>query len=219
VTPTTSDDGTGDDGDGVFIDASGGLTSAPSLSMVTANVFPVDARVVQILAADGADLAGIRLLQEALFAVGATAHVIAPHKGAIKGAGRRADELTVDRSYHTASSAEGDAIVIAHGTAAITDPAIITFIQSAYRHCKPVAAWGDGTEMLASAGIAEDAPGVVSAAKANKTFAKDVISSMGVHRHWDRLAPHPTRRPADEPSPPAAKKSAAPSQPTSKKGR
>ena len=221
-TSTTEADGgneVDDDGDRVLIDASGGLTSAPSLSMVTADVFPVDGRVVQILAADGADLGGIRLLQEALTAAGATSHVIAPHKGAITGPGRRADELIVDRSYQTANSAEGDAIVIAHGTAAFTDPAIITFVQSAYRHCKPVAAWGDGADMLSSAGIPDGAAGVVSAAKANKSFAKDVIASLRVHRHWDRLAPHPTRQPADPAAPAAPKKSVSPPQPTSKKGR
>ena len=214
-----ADDPIDDEEGGLTIDASGGLTTAPSLSMVTANVFPIDARVVQILAADGADLAGIRVLQEALLAVGATTHVIAPHKGAIVGAGRRADELTVDRSYHTASSAEGDAIVVAHGTAAIADPAVLTFIQSAYRHCKPVAAWGDGAEVLATAGIPEGAAGVVRSTKATKSFAKDVIASLTVHRHWDRLAPHPTRRPADRPNSTTPQSPDSPSQSTAKKGR
>ena len=38
----------------------GGLEASPALAMVTENVFPVDGRVVQILANDGCDLAGIR---------------------------------------------------------------------------------------------------------------------------------------------------------------
>ena len=42
-----------------------------------------------------------------------TPHVVATHKGAIAGAGRRGDELTVDRSFHTASSAEADGIIVA----------------------------------------------------------------------------------------------------------
>ena len=48
----------------------------------------------------------------ALLAAGATPHVVATHKGAIAGRGD-GDELTVDRSFHTASSAEADAIVVA----------------------------------------------------------------------------------------------------------
>ncbi|MGD9999158.1 MAG: catalase [Ilumatobacteraceae bacterium] len=175
------------------LDAAGGVDSSPALAMVTENVYPVDGRVVQILANDGCDLAGIRALQDAILAAGAVPHVIAPHKGAIRGSGRRGDELTVDRSFHTASSAEGDAIVVAHGTGLAADPAVQTFVQSAFRHCKPIAAWGDGEALLGSAGIAADAPGVVVAAKSNKGFAKSVIGALAVHRHWERLGTHPTR--------------------------
>jgi catalase len=181
------------DGDADLLDAAGGLSASSALSMVTENVYPIDGRVIQILATDGCDLNGIRTLQTAVLDAGATPHVIATHKGAIAGQGRRADELTVDRSFHTASSAEGDAIVVAHGMNAWADPAVLTFVQSAYRHCKPVAAWGDGVELLATAGVATDAPGVVTSEKSNKRFASAVIASLGVHRHWERLATHPTR--------------------------
>ena len=203
--PSATNDDTDDSGS--LIDASGGLSSSPALSMVTENVYPSDGRVIQVLAADGSDLAGIRACRELALGVSAAAHVIAPHKGAIVGAGRRGDELTVDRSFHTASSAEGDAVVIAHGTAAIIDPAVVTFVQSAYRHCKLVAAWGDGAEVLIAAGIPLDAPGVVVAEKATKAFGKNLIAGLAVHRHWDRLAPHPTRAPK------------ASSQPDSENGR
>jgi catalase len=176
-----------------LLDAAGGLEASPALSMVTENSYPPDGRVVQILAADGCDLKGIRTLQTAILDAGATPHVVATHKGAIAGRGRGSDELTVDRSFHTASSAEGDAVVVADGMSAWTDPAIITFIQSAYRHCKPVTAWGDGAELLATAGVDADTPGVVVSEKSNKRFATAVIAALGVHRHWERLATHPTR--------------------------
>lgn len=188
-----SDDGEDDGDDQPLIDASGGLVSSPALSIVTENTHPVSNRVVQVLAADGADLAGIRTCRDLVIDAGAVAHVIAPHKGAITGSGKRADELTVDRSFLTASSAEGDAIVVAHGAAAIVDPAVVTFVQSAYRHCKLVAAWGDGVEVLAAAGIPVDAPGVIVSEKATKTFGKKLLAAMTVHRRWERLAPHPTR--------------------------
>jgi catalase len=68
-----------------------------------------------------------------------------------------------------------------------------TFVQSAYRHFKPIAAWGDGEALLTAAGIASDAAGVVVAARSNKGFAKSVVDSLTVHRHWDRAATHPTR--------------------------
>ena len=174
-------------------DASGGVEASPALAMVTNNAYPVDGRVVQILANDGCDLAGIRDLQAALIAAGAVPHVIATHKGAI--AGRRADELIVDRSFHTASSAEADAVVVAAGAGLAEDPAVLTWVQSAYRHFKPIAAWGDGEGLLVNAGIDLAGPGVSIAPKANNKFAKSVVADLSVHRHWERAAPHPTRDP------------------------
>ena len=49
--------------DATLPDATGGLDASPALSMVTDNAYPVDGRVVQILANDGCDLAGIRVVQ------------------------------------------------------------------------------------------------------------------------------------------------------------
>jgi catalase len=172
-------------------DPTGGLDESPALSMVTEDLFPADGRVVQILANDGADLAGIRSVQESIIAAGAAPHVVATHKGAISGK-RAADQLPVDRSFHTASSAEADAVVIAAGAGLANEPAVITFVQSAFRHFKPIAAWGDGVELLHAAGIPADAPGVVTSERATKAFGKAVLESMAVHRHWERAGAHPT---------------------------
>jgi len=143
---------------------------SPALCMIDGNEYPVDGRVVQILVNDGADLAGIRAIKDELLAVSATPHVIASRKGAILGAGRRADELTVDRSFHTASSVEADALVIAGGSGLATQPAVIAYVQTAYRHFKTIGAWGDGIELLAAAGIGTDDPGVVVAERTSKRF-------------------------------------------------
>ena len=131
-------------------DATGGVDDSPSLAMITDNAYPVDGRIVQILANDGCDLNGIRALQAAIIAAGAVPHVVATHKGAIAGPGRRTDSLTVDRSFHTASSAEADAIVVAAGAGLADNPAVLTWVQSAYRHFKPIAAWGDGEDLLST---------------------------------------------------------------------
>ncbi len=124
---------------------------------------------------------------------GFTSHVVATHKGAIAGGGRRADELTVDRSFHTSSSAEADALIIASGAGLTGDPAVITHMQSAYRHFKPIAAWGDGSELLTAARITPSDPGVVAADRATKTFARAVVAALSAHRHWERADVHPTR--------------------------
>jgi catalase len=174
-------------------DATGGVTSSPALAMVTEDRFPADGRVVQILADDGADLAGIKAVRDAIVAAGAVAHVVATHKGHIAGK-RKADQLLVDRSFHTCSGAECDAVVVAAGSGLADDPGAIAHLQMVYRHHKPVAAWGDGTELLTAAGVVDGAPGVVTAERSTKAFAKALLDAMSVHRHWDRAPEHPTLR-------------------------
>lgn len=163
------------------------VSPSPALAMVTGELYPVDGRVVQVLANDGCDLGGIRVLHDALLAAGVTTHVVAPHKGAIAGAGRRRnDELTVDRSFLTACAAEADAVVVAGGSALSEIPAVVTFVQEAFRHHKTIGAWGDGSELLDVAGIAPEEPGVELSDRATKALARVLIQAMSVHRHWDR---------------------------------
>jgi catalase len=179
-------------------DATGGIDSSPSLAMVTEDEFPPDGRVVHILAADGADLAGIRALRDTLVEAGLIAQVIAPHKGEITRSGRRAGALTVDRSFLTASSAEADAVVVAAGAALADVPAAITYVQAAYRHHKPLGAWGDGSDLFTQAGFGLDEPGIDVSDRSTKTFARALVASLAVHRHWERADVHPTRLALEE---------------------
>jgi len=194
-------------------DQTGGVSSSPALAMVTENSWPVDGRVVHILACDGADLVGIRAVQEAVVAAGAVPHVIAPHKGAIRDASGD-DEVPVDRSFHTASSAEADALVVAGGMAMMaTQPAVLTYVQSAHRHHKPIGAWGDGSDVLSAAGIAPEGPGMSVRAVADQAAAS-VVAGLGSHRAWERAGVHPTRAvddpPGSGPAPAAEGAKAAP---------
>ena len=181
-----------------LLDPTGGVSSSPALAMVTDNSYPVDGRVIHILANDGCDLAGVRALRTELLAAGAVPHVIGTHKGEITSGTRRRDSLVVDRSFHTARSAEADAVIVAAGTGLVGQPWVMTYVESAFRHFKPVGAWGDGQEVLSTAGIDVAAPGIVIGDRANRGFAREVIASLGVHRHWDRADTHPTRMLAEE---------------------
>jgi catalase len=163
------------------------FTVSPALRMVKDKLFPPDARVVQILATDRCDLASVRTLKDELVAAGLAVHVVAPHKGAILGAGRKPEELTVDRSFLTACSAECDAVIVANGTTPLAGvPKVVTYVQEAYRHHKTVAAVGDGATLLEVAGISSSESGVLVGANANKAFAKSFVQLLGLHRHWDR---------------------------------
>ena len=59
-------------------------------------------------------------------------------------------------------------------------------LQEAFRHCKALGAWGDGTAVLEAAGIAADAPGVVTGDTAGKSFTDELVAAVGLHRAWDR---------------------------------
>ena len=164
------------------------FTPSPALRMVKDEVFPADGRVVQILATDGCDLGSVRALKDDLIAAGLAVHVVAPHKGAIRGAGRKSsDELTVDRSFLTACAAEADAVIVANGTTPLADvPSVVTYVQEAYRHHKTVAAIGDGLRVLEVGGIPTAEAGVLVTPKVNKAFGKTFVGLVGLHRHWER---------------------------------
>ncbi len=55
-----------------------------------------------------------------------------------------------------------------------------------FRHHKAVAAWGEGADVLAQAGVAVDAPSVVVEEKADPTFAEAGIEAVDWHRHCGR---------------------------------
>jgi catalase len=174
--------------------ADGGAASSPALSMNTDQLYPPDGRVVQLLASDGADLKALATLQQGLLERFVAPHVVAPHKGTLTGTGRRAPTMTVDRSFLTACSAEADAFVVGHGTTLAGEAAVLTYLQEAYRHHKPIIAIGDGADVLAAAGIPADSPGVVVAEKADKALVRVLVDSLGRHRTWDRPTPANPRK-------------------------
>jgi len=110
------------------VDASGGVTASPA--MVTAQAYPIDGRVVQIFVGEGTDVAGVQTVRDALLAAGAVPQIVAQHKGAVTGGGRRPATLAVDRSFHTAHPAEADAIIVAPGPVLEADPGVITYLQA-----------------------------------------------------------------------------------------
>ncbi|MCU1345119.1 MAG: katE [Acidimicrobiia bacterium] len=84
------------------------------------------------------------------------------------------------------------AIIVASGTTLTTNPSVLTYAQSAYRHYRPLGAWGDGVDLLTQAGIGTDEPGNVTSTAAGD-LVTGFIAALAVHRHWERAATHPTR--------------------------
>jgi catalase len=94
--------------------------------------------------------------------------------------------VTVDRTALATRSIEFDAVIVASGTGAAPDLKRTLLLQEAYHHCKPIGAWGDAKEVLASAGIPLDGPGVIVEEKLGKPFTDTLRKQLGLHRVWER---------------------------------
>ena len=157
--------------------------TSPALSQIAAAPGPIAGRVVGVVADSGSDLAGIAKLRASLAKQGAVLRVIAPIGGTL---GKGARAMPVDRTLLTARSIEFDAIVVAGRTAPTGDITLVLLLQEAFRHCKAMAAWGDGGAILESAGIGLDQAGVSTGASVDRAFTAGLVAALGLHRAWDR---------------------------------
>jgi catalase len=156
---------------------------SPALVQLLAEPGPIEGRKIGIIADAGSDLAGVAALIKSAEGLGVTALVISPVGGFLK-AGRR--KITVDRTLATARSIEFDALVVAGDTTPTRDIKLVVLLQEAFRHCKALAAWGDGAEVLKAARISVRDPGVEVSESVDKAFTAQLVAALGLHRVWDR---------------------------------
>lgn len=118
---------------------------------IAANATPgAKTRKVAIIAADGVDAAQIMAIKSALEGVGAHAEVVAKRLGMLAGTG--SDEVMVDKTFATSGSIMYDAVYVPGGAQSASeltmDGEALHFINEAFKHCKPIAATGEGVELL-----------------------------------------------------------------------
>jgi catalase len=169
------------------------VVPSPALSLLLTESGPVAGRVVGVYAADGVDGAGLARMTKSLESAGVVVTVIAPHGGTIT-----SDDgpVAVTKSMLTTQSVEYDALIVAGGEGAaahLHDPYIAMNLSEAYRHYKPLAAWGTGVQVLEGCGISAEAPGVVAAKSPTRAFSAALIEAIGWHRYWERDEPSPVR--------------------------
>jgi catalase len=142
----------------------------------------IKGRKVAILAADGVAAGDTKQLEAALKKEGATADIVAPHLGELKGG------LKVDKSLATTDSVMYDAVYVPGGKESVAmlmgDYEARHFVSDAYNHGKAIATSAEGNELLQALGI-KDAPGVVND-KSSGGLSKSFIDSISQHRHWNR---------------------------------
>ncbi|MHA3021904.1 catalase [Mycobacterium sp. BMJ-28] len=162
----------------------------------------VATRKIAVLAADGVDVTGTQRAITALRAAGAVVEVLAPVAGGSLRGGS-GGELAVDRGVTTMGSVLYDAVLVPCGPDAVDalarDGYAVHFLTEAYRHLKPIAAFGAGIDLLRIAGLAESLAdttevvserGVISTTAAAdelpEAFAEQFVAALGLHRAWDR---------------------------------
>ena len=169
------------------------IGSSPALSMENTAKESIVTRKIAVLAADGVDVRSVERVKKALEDEGAMAKIVAPRLGTLKGDGGKLD---IDMSLLTASSVVFDALYVPGGAKSIETLAgerdAITFVTEAFRHCKPIAADGEGVDLLRECpGLfgpkGETPDGVVTMEKAaDDAFAEKFIDAIRQHRFWNR---------------------------------
>ncbi len=176
-----------------------GRTSA-ALSMMNTKKDSVKGRKIAILAADGVNGAELMAVKQALKAAGATSKIVSTHGGKIKSADGKV--IDVEMTFLTSASVMFDAIYVPGGRESIStlkrEGDAIHFVTEAFKHCKAIAATGDGLDLFAeadllgiqlskSSGFVEQL-GVLTSRQADNLdeFAKEFISAIAQHRNWMR---------------------------------
>jgi catalase len=160
---------------------------SPALSMADTVKDTAKTRKVAILAADGVDEGAVTAMSRLLIAAGAVPKIVGPHLGVLKGA--RGSEVKVDFSLVTVGSVLFDAVYVPGGAKSVAtlveDATAILFVHEAYKHCKALAATGQGVELLPQSRPADPAILVGADDQAAK-IAPEFIRAIARHRNWGR---------------------------------
>ena len=153
-------------------------------------------RKVAVLAADGVDGSQIMAIKQALKEVDAKAEIVAKFMGTIKAADGQ--ELEVDKTFLTGASVMFDAVYVPGGAKSIealkTNGEALNFINEAFKHCKAIAATGEGVDLLKTSEVQKvmgssvqtDQAVITGQSSDVKKTAKSFIEAIAQHRNWAR---------------------------------
>ncbi len=166
------------------------IEKSAALSMDNTVKDTIKTRKIAALIADGFDDTTLDTMKKALEAEGAMLKTVAPKLGAIESANGKTIEA--DFSFLTAASVMFDAVYVPGGAASIEmlggEPDAYHFVEEAFRHCKAIAATGEGVDFVGVtfAGKANNDAGVILSRNGVKGAVRDFIKAIARHRNWDR---------------------------------
>ncbi|MFN7139932.1 MAG: catalase [Limisphaerales bacterium] len=161
-----------------------------------------ETRKVAVLVENGFSAAELKVVKEALTAAGAKAKIVSKNGGMVRSA--EGEEMKVDKTFVTTASVLFDAVYVPGGEESFQalkrNGKAVHFINESFRHCKPIAASGQGIELLRNSDIpvidtadangssTTEVKGVVTAGAQSdlQAFAKSFIAAIAEHRHWNR---------------------------------
>ncbi|NLO07839.1 MAG: catalase [candidate division WS1 bacterium] len=184
------------------VEPTGVTKSSPAVSFDYRKPEGVKGRKIAVLATDGVDAENLMKVKKYFADRGAEANVVSTHGGMLKG--KDGDEVEVDYTFKTTASVLFDALLLPCGKESVeklkeTGEAL-GFVNEMFAHCKPIAAFGTGVELLEASQIMKtqiadgDDPvsdqGVVSmrGKEMMDQFSEAFASAIEQHRHWDREA-------------------------------
>ncbi len=160
------------------------------LSMAKTVKDTIKTRKIAILAADGVDGKSLSAMKSALEKAGAKTKVIAPKLGRIKSSDGK--QIAVDESFLIATSVVYDAVFVPGGAQSVDalkqEMDAIHFVNEAFKHCKAIAAVGEGVGFIRDtfAGKAKNDKAVIlDKGNAGDTAGK-FIKAIAEHRNWER---------------------------------
>ncbi|MCK6258236.1 catalase [Fictibacillus sp. KIGAM418] len=158
--------------------------SSPALSQENTIKAPAT-RKVAILAEDGFNFEEVSGLKDALKKAGITSEIVSETLNPISSSGGQ--ELEVDQTLLTSDSVLYDAVYVAGGKDSVNSLKAVkeatTFVNEAFAHFKAIGTAGEGTELLAAAGVDSSAAGVEILESRN---SESFIQAVAQHRHWAR---------------------------------
>ena len=157
-------------------------------------------RRIAILVADGIDGESVRAIHDGLTEHGAVPRYVGARLGQVHGVDD--DLIEVEVSMEAMPAVLFDALVVAGGKSAAQTLGdlghAVEFIKDQYRHCKPILALGEGTELIENAGVpatltsGEPDPGILRRDGADlQATIEAFIAALAKHRHPVRDADPP----------------------------
>ena len=169
------------------------ISKALSMEQTVKNT--IKTRMIAILAANGVDENSLQTVKKALEAEGAHPKIVSTQLGFLTA--ENGNQVKVDKSFITTSSVLFDAVYVPGGANSAAslkkDADAIHFINEAHKHCKAIAADGNGTELLEATAIGmeihkqnrSDEEHLVHGVLLNRS-PQEFIKAIAQHRFWDR---------------------------------